>query len=130
MRQLCRAYDGLSLQLFRSLPQHPDRFADGVEVLKDGTVLHLAFFCLADAELRLEGANDQAFGELKLTYADVLGGAPPDKRLDRCMELEFEPETGDMQMQGSLLVKRMYYGDLAELHTQPINLLDRCWIQH
>jgi hypothetical protein len=28
------------------------RFTDSVEVLKDGTEPHLAFFCLADAELR------------------------------------------------------------------------------
>ena len=34
-------------------PRCAGRFADGVEVLKDGTELHLASFCLADAELRL-----------------------------------------------------------------------------
>ncbi len=33
------------------------RFADGVEVLKDGTELNLASVCLADAELHLEGAG-------------------------------------------------------------------------
>ena len=42
---------------------------DGVEVLKDGKVLHLAPFCLIDAELRLEGADDPAFAELKVRYA-------------------------------------------------------------
>ena len=58
-------------------PHYVGRFADGVEVLTDGTVLHLASFCLADAELRLEGADDPAFASLKAKYADVLGGAPP-----------------------------------------------------
>jgi hypothetical protein len=38
-----------------------DSFADGVEVLKDGTELHLASFSLADAELRLGGADVVAF---------------------------------------------------------------------
>jgi len=32
-----------------------------MEVLKDGTELHLASFCLADAELHLTGADDPAF---------------------------------------------------------------------
>ena len=62
------------------LPPEPrcvGRFADGVEVLKDGTELHLASFCLADAELRLAGADDPAFTPLKSQYSDVLGGAPP-----------------------------------------------------
>ena len=45
-------------------------------MLKNGTVLHLASFCLADAELCLEGADDPAFAELKVRNADVLGGAP------------------------------------------------------
>ena len=47
-----------------------------MEVLTDGTELHLASFCLADAELRLEGADDPMFATLKAQYADVLGGAP------------------------------------------------------
>ncbi len=42
-----------------------------MEVLKDGTELHLASFCLADAELRLAGADDPAFAALKVKYADV-----------------------------------------------------------
>ena len=44
-----------------------------MEVLKDGTELHLASFCLADAELRLVGTDDPAFAALKVKYADVLG---------------------------------------------------------
>ena len=52
----------------------------------DRTQLHLASFCLADAELRLGGADDPAFSVLKAQYAEVLGGMPP----DRCMELELE----------------------------------------
>ena len=42
-----------------------DRFVDGVEVLKDGMERRLASFCLADAELRLAGADDPAFTALK-----------------------------------------------------------------
>ena len=53
------------------------RFVWGMEVLRDGTELHLASFGLADAELRLDGADDPAFLALKAEYADVLGGAPP-----------------------------------------------------
>jgi hypothetical protein len=47
-----------------------------VEVLEDGTELHFASICLADAELRLTGTDDLAFEVLKAKYADVLGGAP------------------------------------------------------
>ena len=50
------------------LPPEPHcavRFVDGVEVLKDGTGLHQASICLADAELRLAGADDPAFTALK-----------------------------------------------------------------
>ena len=59
-------------------------------MLKDGTVLHLASFCLVDAELRLEGGDDPAFAALKVRYADVMGGAPPGLPPDRGMELELE----------------------------------------
>ena len=61
----------------RAAPPVAGRFVDGVDVLRDGTELHLASFCLADAELRLTGADDPAFAPLKAAYADVLGGAPP-----------------------------------------------------
>ena len=64
-----------------------------MEVLKDGTELHLASFCLADAELRLEGADDPMFAVLKAQYADVLGGAPQGMPPDRGMELELETDT-------------------------------------
>ena len=77
-------------------PPHVERFADGVELLKDCTELHLVFFCLADAELQLQGTDDAAFAALKHEYADVLGGAPPGMPPDRCMELELE--TGDAPM--------------------------------
>ena len=46
-----------------------------MEVLKDGTELFLASLCLADAELRLVGTYDPASLELKVKYANVLGGA-------------------------------------------------------
>ena len=70
-----------------------------MKVLKDGTELHLASFCLADAELRLVGSDDPAFTELKAKYAYVLGGAPHGMPPDRGMELELE--TGDARMQRS-----------------------------
>ena len=47
---------------------------------------------------------------------------------DRGMELELE--TGDSRMQRSRPVKRLSDGELAELRTQLINLLDRGSIQH
>jgi len=109
-------------------PRCVGRFADGMELLKDGTELHLASFCLADAELRLEGADDPAFAALKVEYADVLGGAPPGMPPDRGMELELE--TGGAPMPRSRPVKRLSDGELAELRTQLIDLLDRGWIQH
>ena len=109
-------------------PAYPARFADGVERLTDGTVLHLASFCLADAELHLEGSDDPAFAALKARYADVLGGAPPGLPPDRGMELELE--TGDAPMPRSRPVKRLSEGELAELRAQLIDLLDRGWIQH
>jgi hypothetical protein len=109
-------------------PHYVDRFADSVEVLKDGTELHLASFSLADAELRLEGADDVAFTALKAEYADVLGGAPPGMPPDRGMELELE--TGTAPIPRSRPVKRLSDGELAELRAQLIDLLDRGWIQH
>ena len=109
-------------------PQGTGRFADGVEVLKDGTVLHFASFCLADAELRLEGTDDPAFAALKGKYADVLGGAPAGMPPDRGMELELE--TGGTPMPRSRPVKRLSDGELTELRAQLIDLLDRGWIQH
>ena len=101
---------------------------DGVEVLKDGTVQHLASFSLTDAELRLEGADDPVFAELRVRYADVLGGAPAGMPPDRGMELELE--TGGVPMLRSRPVKRLSEGELSELRAQLIDLLDRGWIQH
>ena len=89
----------------RAAPRLDGRFVGGVEVLRDGTELHLASFCLADAELRLEGQDDPAFTALKVEYADVLGGAPPGLLPDRGMELVIE--TGDAPMPRSRPVKRL-----------------------
>jgi hypothetical protein len=99
-----------------------------MEVLRDGTELHLASFCLADAELRLDGVDDPAFAALKAKYADVLGGAPPGLPPARDMELVIE--TGDAPMPRSRPVKRLSEGELTELRTQLVDLLDRGWIQH
>jgi hypothetical protein len=112
----------------RAPPALDGRFLEGVEVLRDGTELHLASFCLADAELRLTGADDPAFAALKVEYADVLGGAPPGLPPERGMELVIE--TGDAPMPRSRPVKRLSEGELAELRTQLVDLLDRGWIQH
>ncbi len=123
----------------RRLPGRPleprcvGRSADGVEVLEDGAVLHLAALCLADAELRLAGVDDPAFVALKAQYADVLGGAPPGMPPDRGMELELE--TGGAPSPRSRPVKRLSEGELAELlqfplRAQLVDLLDRGWIQH
>jgi len=109
-------------------PSTAGRFADGVEVLKDGTELHLASFCLEDSALHLAGADDPAFAAVKTKYADVLGGAPPGLPPDRGMELELE--TGDAPMPRSRPVKRLSDGELAELRAQLVDLLDRGWIQH
>ncbi len=57
-----------------------------VEVLKDGTERHLASFCLADAELRLAGADEPAFATLKVQYADVPHGLPPDRGMELGLE--------------------------------------------
>ena len=66
---------------------------EGAEVLKDGTELHRASLCLADAvlrRLRLEGTADPIIKTLKAKYADVLGGALQDMPQDSGMELELE----------------------------------------
>ena len=83
-------------------------FTDGREVLRDGTELHLASFCPADAALRLAGADNEAFTDLKEEYADVLGGAPKGMPLDWGMELVLE--TGDAPMPRSRPVKRLSEG--------------------
>jgi hypothetical protein len=83
--------------------------------------------CMADAELRLPGADDPAFAVLRAEYADVLGGAPPGLPPDRGMELVIE--TGDTLMPRSRPVKRLSEGGLAGLRTQLVDLLDRGWIQ-
>ena len=44
--------------------------------------------------------------------------------------MELELETGDARMPRSRPVKRLSEGELAELRTQLIDLLDRGWIQH
>ncbi len=111
----------------RVAPRLDGRFAGGVEVLRDGTELHLASFCLADAELLLAGDDDAAFAAFKVEYGDVLGGAPPGLPPERCMELVIE--TGDAPMPRSRPVKRLSEGELVALRTQLVDLLDRGWIQ-
>lgn len=110
-------------------------FIDCMERLKDGPELHLVSFCtsslLADEELHLTGTDNPAFDDLKSRYADVLGWVPLGLPPDRCMELELE--TGDAPMPVKRLsfhrpVKRLSEGELAELRTQLIDLLDRGWM--
>ncbi len=50
----------------------------------------------SSAWLRLEGEDDPAFAALTVTYADVLGGAPPGLPPDRDMELELETGSAPM----------------------------------
>ncbi len=104
------------------------RFAEGVEVLRDCTELHLLSFNVADTELRLACDDDQAFTALKVEYADVLGGAPPGLPPERGMELVLE--TRDAPMQLSRRVKQLSEGGLAYSRTQLVDLLNRGWIQH
>jgi hypothetical protein len=104
----------------RVAPRLDGRFAEGVEVLRDGTELHLASFNVADAELRLAGDDDPAFAALKVEYADVLGGAPPGLPPERGMELVIE--TGDAPMPRSRPVKRLSEGELAELRAHLLRL--------
>ena len=99
-----------------------------MDVLKDGKELHPASFCLADTELRIEGADDPMFATLKAQYADVLGAAPPCMPPDRGRELELE--TGDARMLQSRPLKRLSDGEVAELCAQLVDLLDPGWIQH
>jgi hypothetical protein len=106
----------------RVAPSLAGRFVGGTEVLRDGAELHLASFGLADSELRLEGADAPAFAALKAEYAHVLDGPPPG--------LELVIETGDTPMPRSRPVKRLSEGELAELRTQLVDLLDRGWIRH
>ena len=79
--QLAPGVARLNLSVVNSSPT-------ALEVLKDGTELQLASFCLADVELRLVGTDDPAFAALKVKYADVLDGAPPGMPPDRGIELE------------------------------------------
>jgi hypothetical protein len=44
--------------------------------------------------------------------------------------MELELETGNAPMPRSRPVKRLSDGELAELHAQLMDLLDRSWIQH
>jgi hypothetical protein len=65
------------------------RFADGLEVCRDGTKLHLASFCPAEAELhQAETETDgSAFVNLNVENTDVLGGAPGVMPRDHGMQL-------------------------------------------
>ena len=70
-------------------------------VLKDGKELHLASFCVADATLRLAGAEDPAFATLTVKYADVLGWALTSMPQDRSMALELEMGDAPMPRRGA-----------------------------
>ena len=111
----------------RGLGGEPPRFAEGVEVLQDGTELHLASLG-PDASLRLDGQDNPAFENLQEHFKDVLDGAPPGLPPDRGMELELE--TGDQPMPRSRPIKRLSDSELTELRKQLTDLLDRGWIQH
>jgi hypothetical protein len=67
--------------------------------------------------------DDAAFAAIKVEYADVLGRAQPGLPLELGMELVIE--TGDAPMPQSRPVKRLLEGELAELRTQLVDLLNR-----
>ena len=92
-----------------------------MEVLRNGTKLHLASFCLADTELSLEGADNPAFVALNAEYVDVLGGAPPGLPPDRGMGLVMEK--GE-PMQRQHPVKRLSKGGLPRPRPQVDPALD------
>ena len=123
-RQLRRARRRTGLAPPPRLP----RFVDGTETLDDGTELHLATLRFADAALALEGQDHPAFAELKVEFADVLGGPPSGLPPDRGIELVLE--TGSRPMPRTRPLKRLSEGELAELRRQLRDLLDRGWIQH
>ena len=104
------------------------RFLNGIELLNDGTELHLASLRLVDTSLTLSGADHPAFAALKDEFADVLGGPPPGLPPDRGIELVLE--TGTRPMPRTRPIKRLSEGELAELRRQLHDLLDRGWIQH
>jgi len=102
-------------------------FATGSERLADGTELHLASLRFVDTSITLAGADHPAFATLKEEFADVLGGPPRGLPPDRGIELTLE--TGGRPMPRTRPLKRISAGELAELRTQLVDLLDRGWIQ-
>ena len=105
----------------------PPRFADGFEILADGTELHLASLRFPDAALTLPGQDHPAFAALKEEFSDVLSPPPPGLPPDRGIELVLE--TGDRPMPRTRPLKRLSEGELAELRKQLHDLLARGWIQ-
>ena len=123
-RQLRRARRRAGLAPAPPLP----RFLDGMELLTDGTELHLASLRFADASIALEGQDHPDFAALKAEFADVLAGPPPGLPPDRGIELVLE--TGNRPMPRTRPIKRLSEGELAELRRQLTDLLARGWIQH
>jgi hypothetical protein len=81
------------------------RFLNGIELLNDGTELHLASLRLVDTSLTLSGADHPAFAALNDEFADVLGGPPPGLPPDRGIELVLE--TGTRPMPRTRPIKRL-----------------------
>ena len=97
-------------------PPSTARFADGTELLRDGTELHLARFGLADAMVKLSGQDDPAFTAMKAEFKDVLAGPPAER--PPALDMELVLETGDRPMPRSRPVKRLSEGELMELRKQ------------
>jgi len=97
-----------------------------MELLSDGTELHLASLRFVDASLTLQSTDHPAFAALKTEFADVLGGPPRGLPPDRGIELVLE--TGDRPMPRTRSIKRLLEGGLAELRRQLLDLLDRGWM--
>ena len=95
--------------------------------MADGTELHLAPLRFVDTSITLAGTDHPAFAALKEEFADVLGGPPRGLPPDRGIELTLE--TGGRPMPRTRPLKRISAGELAELRTQLVDLLDSSWIQ-
>ena len=100
-RQLRRARLRAGLDPALPLPH----FVDGMELLAEGTELHLTSLRFADASLALEGQDHPDFAALKAEFADVLAGPPPGLPPDRGIELVLE--TGNLPMPRTRPIKRL-----------------------
>ena len=99
-----------------------DSFIHGVEMLDDGTERFLPSFCLKYEELRLAGTGDS-----ESAFTDLLVGTPPGMPPDSGMKIQLEGYY--VPMPRSHLLRTLYDGELTELRSQQIDMLDCICIQ-